>query len=304
MSIQNTVHIKAIGQKYDTEENWAKSNYIPIKGEIIIYSPNKIKIGDGITKVNDLPFVTENNSSSSATIAYVDNVYVDSKNPDVSFSKPIANIDLQETTLYYDIERTKPISYIDVYKLIEQDSLIISSDYTPKPEHGEDTSRYWIAKPTGLEIKYKKINEENEIEQLRLGSLQIFKYGTGPSEATPLLPVVRTYYTRLGGEDGQTKWPTYGGSLYFDAELTNKVSGFFVGSDFGNRAGDPIYIIDVDTNEKASVIGINQRRGTGQGSGFTYYYYTFGMWQTWDENTNSYVQSDELNFFKSCITLG
>ena len=49
--------------KVDTEENWAKAiNYIPDSFTIIVYtyenkSP-KVKIGDGINKVNDLPFLS------------------------------------------------------------------------------------------------------------------------------------------------------------------------------------------------------------------------------------------------------
>lgn len=47
--------------KKDTSENWSKAkNFIPKKNEIILYTdfePNGIKIGDGKTKVGDLPFV-------------------------------------------------------------------------------------------------------------------------------------------------------------------------------------------------------------------------------------------------------
>ena len=48
--------------KVDTEENWKKAqNYIPDSFTIIVYSYEdrgpKIKIGDGIHKVNDLPFL-------------------------------------------------------------------------------------------------------------------------------------------------------------------------------------------------------------------------------------------------------
>lgn len=51
--------------KHDIEENWAKAaNFVPKQGEIIIYdgaagAPAKIKIGDGTTKVKDLPFAHE-----------------------------------------------------------------------------------------------------------------------------------------------------------------------------------------------------------------------------------------------------
>lgn len=53
-----------IVQKHDTEANWKKAtNFVPLKGEIIVYDDlNKIKIGDGITKVNDLKFTTVNPS--------------------------------------------------------------------------------------------------------------------------------------------------------------------------------------------------------------------------------------------------
>ena len=49
--------------KVDTEENWNKAiNYIPDSFTIIVYayennSP-KVKIGDGIHKVNELPFLS------------------------------------------------------------------------------------------------------------------------------------------------------------------------------------------------------------------------------------------------------
>lgn len=50
-----------IKHKIDTSANWAKAvNFIPLKGEIIIYSDlRKIKVGDGVTKVNSLQFLAE-----------------------------------------------------------------------------------------------------------------------------------------------------------------------------------------------------------------------------------------------------
>lgn len=47
-----------ISNKIDTTANWnSTTNFIPLKGELIIYSdPNQLKIGDGVTKVQDLPF--------------------------------------------------------------------------------------------------------------------------------------------------------------------------------------------------------------------------------------------------------
>lgn len=50
--------------KNDTEANWRRAkNFSPLQGEIIIYSTDeshpfcRIKVGDGITNVNDLPFI-------------------------------------------------------------------------------------------------------------------------------------------------------------------------------------------------------------------------------------------------------
>lgn len=46
-------------QKHDTKANWDKAtNFVPLKGEIIVYDDlKKIKIGDGTTKVGDLTFI-------------------------------------------------------------------------------------------------------------------------------------------------------------------------------------------------------------------------------------------------------
>lgn len=48
--------------KVDTAENWAKAlNYVPDSFTILVYTYDndspKVKIGDGIHKVNDLPFL-------------------------------------------------------------------------------------------------------------------------------------------------------------------------------------------------------------------------------------------------------
>lgn len=55
-----------IVHKHDTAENWSKaSNFVPKQGELIVYdidanySYQRIKIGDGETNVNALPFVDD-----------------------------------------------------------------------------------------------------------------------------------------------------------------------------------------------------------------------------------------------------
>ena len=49
--------------KHGTQVNWEKiTDFIPMKGEIVIYDTDetyayeRIKIGDGVTEVNQLPF--------------------------------------------------------------------------------------------------------------------------------------------------------------------------------------------------------------------------------------------------------
>ena len=55
-----------IQMKTDTEVNWNKAtNFIPKNGEIIIYavdathSYQRVKVGDGTKKVNELPFIND-----------------------------------------------------------------------------------------------------------------------------------------------------------------------------------------------------------------------------------------------------
>ena len=53
-----------IVHKHDIEANWIKAaNFVPKQAEIIIYDKDashdyqRLKIGDGVTRVNELPFV-------------------------------------------------------------------------------------------------------------------------------------------------------------------------------------------------------------------------------------------------------
>lgn len=64
-----------IQHKHDIEENWLKAtNFTPLDGEIIIYDPDttynysRTKIGDGVTKINDLPFNIDENIADLGVI--------------------------------------------------------------------------------------------------------------------------------------------------------------------------------------------------------------------------------------------
>ena len=73
-----------IVHKHETEANWELSNLIPMQGELIVYdidntySYERIKIGDGVQNVNDLPFADD------ALREYVDNAIETIPTPDVS----------------------------------------------------------------------------------------------------------------------------------------------------------------------------------------------------------------------------
>ena len=59
--------------KVDTEENWKKAvNYIPDSFTIIVYSYDdespRVKIGDGVHNVNDLPFLNDRKVSGNTLI--------------------------------------------------------------------------------------------------------------------------------------------------------------------------------------------------------------------------------------------
>lgn len=54
-----------------TEADWAKLDFTPYPGEIIVYTPAlndtsgcvKIKIGDGVHKIHELPFIIEHTAA-------------------------------------------------------------------------------------------------------------------------------------------------------------------------------------------------------------------------------------------------
>ena len=67
--------------KHDIAANWAKAvNFIPLAGELIIYDgiiengtyieQPKLKIGDGIHKLADLPFILVENKQTKEEVKY------------------------------------------------------------------------------------------------------------------------------------------------------------------------------------------------------------------------------------------
>jgi len=59
--------------KVDTEENWTKAkNFVPDVFTIVVYQtdgkPPRIKIGDGIHKVSELPFLVQEKEVKENTL--------------------------------------------------------------------------------------------------------------------------------------------------------------------------------------------------------------------------------------------
>lgn len=73
--MNNKINVR-LQHKIDTQENWEKAtNFIPLKGEWIFYDKDanneniRLKIGDGTTPVNDLEFISNNQTVDNEIIA-------------------------------------------------------------------------------------------------------------------------------------------------------------------------------------------------------------------------------------------
>lgn len=71
---QQTKRVRLVS-KHDVEANWLKAiNFIPLIGEIIVYDVDaehayeRIKIGDGVTNINNLPFFDDHALSSTKVV--------------------------------------------------------------------------------------------------------------------------------------------------------------------------------------------------------------------------------------------
>ena len=82
-------------QKHDIEVNWEKAiNFIPKKGELIVYDPDenynysRVKIGDGISTANELPFIIAVDTSLTQT-DIVDNLVTNVVNKPLSAAQGV-----------------------------------------------------------------------------------------------------------------------------------------------------------------------------------------------------------------------
>lgn len=157
MANEKTIKTR-IQLKNDTESNWNKAvNFIPLKGEIIIYSADdshpfsRLKIGDGDTTVTALPFIdsgtvngrileeiiiTGANRYSFPSIGQENKLYVDLSKNIIYCYKPYSGY-TQLSHFKYTTTKTQ-ISAIDSWNpgimttaLVNSSSLIINNGVTP-----------------------------------------------------------------------------------------------------------------------------------------------------------------------------
>ena len=145
MATEKTISAR-MQMKTDTALNWSKAiNFIPKKGEIIIYEADsdygyeRMKIGDGSTKVNDLPFVIgakdwyQNDSTASD--------YIKNRPGGYTVNYPALNIEWDGVIgdkVTVDIKGSKFVKVSDEIPKIEQ---LVGGTFSAKEN---DASRAFI----------------------------------------------------------------------------------------------------------------------------------------------------------------
>ena len=199
--------------KNDIEENWKKAiNFIPKKSELIIYNPDnthaqaRVKVGDGVTKVNDLPFtiddvkqVTTVNGKTGASIVLTGD--------DIPFSAG----DSSENTVKYNIDGAWSLAETaqttaETAQTTAETAQNTANNAIPKLPIGnpisssEDTVFKWAELGSGLFW----INRGNVVQNQPSTYGFIFNVAISPSEVYQLWLVQPggAMYNRGGNGDG------------------------------------------------------------------------------------------------------
>lgn len=134
-----------ITQKHDTKENWDKvEDFIPLEGEIIVYDGlNKIKIGDGVTRLIDLSFTqapsSDWNQSDETQDDYIKNKPILGA---LSSLDKVSKNELPEEVIYMNSEDNETIEetkepVIDVTAQVGQTIIVKEVDANGKPTKWE-----------------------------------------------------------------------------------------------------------------------------------------------------------------------
>lgn len=134
-----------IVHKHDIESNWLNvTSFVPLKGELIVYdadenhSYERLKIGDGVTPVNDLPFADENLPEN---IAYIDEdssediVVVETASPYAGTIHRFT-VEVNCAPMYIPEDNLGPEFFDDYQPYTDYGVLIFPESYT---DHGKKT---------------------------------------------------------------------------------------------------------------------------------------------------------------------
>lgn len=147
-----------IVHKHDTETNWnLATNFIPKQGEIIVYdiddthSYPRIKIGDGVTNVNDLPFAIDaKNETYVVTVSSIDGVAYTATVPGITELTTGINFIMVPNTVSTSTQPTLNVNGLGAKYIRRRLSGIATS-----PVSGQTVS--WIAKDIPFRVVYDGI---------------------------------------------------------------------------------------------------------------------------------------------------
>lgn len=98
-------------QKHDTEANWNKAtNFVPLVGEIIVYDTDSIhrftrmKVGDGSTKVTELPFLSNNEVYKNLYNLGAYDTFVDNGNGTATITRKTGYFNLSSITAWTPLD--------------------------------------------------------------------------------------------------------------------------------------------------------------------------------------------------------
>lgn len=188
---EKTINSRVI-HKHDTESNWQNTEFVPKKGEVIIYDRDdatpyeRVKIGDGVSIVNNLPFLTDgvktvlkekdlivtyqpsSKMKITHTIAQINEAVNNGRT--VFFQKDAELLSLLEITNSY---ATFYICYINMNGKLQQKVVAVSGDSIMLEQ--DDTYDYVLSKTftntlknystkTDLNNYYTKTETENYVD--------------------------------------------------------------------------------------------------------------------------------------------
>ena len=160
-------------QKHGVESDWNKAvNFTPASGQIIVYDPDenfsypRMKIGDGVTKIVDLPFTNAGNTKAVSNYSSASGTFYESEGnqyPTIAGQRgfEIINYSISDdsTLLYVECDNWKGIDVGDTVTLLLAKNYL---DYTTISELLDDYAAIRI--PISLDDSMFAVNSSSELE--------------------------------------------------------------------------------------------------------------------------------------------